>query len=310
MLPNPAPLTYSNAVLLCECDDLSMISDAQWEALKVSCKKYRLTLPDRAKRQKLESVIQVPDSSQEPQVSRPQYPGADPFGQEVKDIPCEKSEVPGHAEHLVPLQEDKIEPEIAPSDLWPAHTCIYSEKFALRESDAVLVLTASPISQKAEIRPFQGWTPSKERLEEIWESNPKAAVVSLLLASWMRDADIPMEIYKTISTSSASWASTRHRTSWMYLDADASWTKLRSPIRVREPGEVDPWNFIFEADSSDPKECVMGWLHLDPIVPLCDISMMEIEEETGPLESSELDQGLQPLPLKINELPGVCYNGR
>ena len=310
MLPNPAPLTYSNAVLLCECDDLSLISDAQWEALQVSCKKYRLTLPDRAKRQKLEPVIQDPDSSQEPQVSQPQFPGADPFGQEVKDIPIEEREAKEPTDNPVLLQEEKIEHKIAPSDLWPTPTCIYSEKIALRESGNVLVMTASPISQKAEIRPFQGWTPTKERLEELWESNPKAAVVSLLLASWMRDADIPMEIYKSLSTSSASWASTRHRTLWMYLDADASWTKLRSPIRVRDPGEVDPWNYIIEAKSDDPKECVMGWLHLESIVPLCDIGIMEMEEEAGPLGSSELDQCLQPLPLTIDELPGVCYNGR
>ena len=323
MASNPAPFSYSNAVLLCECEDLSMMSDAQWESLRVSCRKYRLDLPARNKRQRTEVEVQAPAPSQDIQDNAATYPGADPFGPDIvtsqakahgrKRDPRNKQKFPFHSialnrkkasKSVAPPEEEAPEPWIALSDLWPSDTCTYSTKIAKREGDAVAVLTTSSVPGDTDIRPFQGWTPREERYAEISEDQPKAAVVSLLLASWLRDADVPLDMFRAISTTSVLWASTRHKTLWMYVDAEADWVRPRPTVEVRDPNEINPWNYI------EINPCVMGWLHLPSIAPLCDLAGIPLQIEGEPLQDDLHEAGLPPLLLKIDDLPGVCYNGR
>ena len=326
MASNPAPFSYSNAVLLCECEDLSMISDAQWESLVVSCRKYRLVLPARNKRQRTEVEVQAPAPSQDIQDIPATFPGADPFGPDMETSQRKiqgrkrdaggKQKFPFHRMALAkkktskpaaPPKEEAPEPWIALSDSWPCDTCTYSTKIVKREGEAVAVLTTASVPGDTDIRPFQGWIPREERYAEISEDQPRAAVVSLLLASWLRDADVPLDMFRAISTTSVLWASTRHKTLWMYVDAEADWVRPRPTVEVRDPNEINPWNYI---EATPPKECVVGWLHLPSIAPLCDMAGIPLQDEGEPLHEDLHEAGLPPLLLKIDDLPGVCYNGR
>ena len=308
MASNPAPLPYDNAVLLCECDDLSMMSEAQWESLEASCRKYRLELPDKNKRRRIEVEIQAPALHQDIQVTHVTHPGVDPFGQGLVLSSDEESDNTANEQFMAtPEKEETPEPWVALSDLWPNDTCTYSTKIAKREGEAVAILAIPAIPSNADLRPFQGWTPPKERFAKISEDQPRAAVVSLLLASWLRDADAPLDIFRAISTASVIWASTRHKALWMYVDFEASWILPRPTVRVRDPQEIDPWNYI---EATPPKENVVGWLHLPSVAPLCDLAGIPLQDEEEPTQDRLQDAGLRPLLLKIDDLPGVCYNGR
>ena len=93
----------------------------------------------------------------------------------------------------------------------------------------------------------------------------------------------------------------------MYVDSEASWVLPRPTVGVRDPQEIDPWNYI---EATPPKECVVGWLHLPSVAPLCDLAGIPLQDEEEPPPDELQDAGLRPLLLKIDDLPGVCYNGR
>ena len=203
-----------------------------------------------------------------------------------------------------------ISPLVALSDVWPVETCIYKDYIVNRESGEVVILAMSRPMSSEEIRPFQGWTPSGIRASELADAAPVRSLVSLIIASWLRDADAPLDIFKNLSAASATWACTRHKVLWMFIDKDDDWIiprpEPRPSVGARDSGEIDPWGLIPEyLDTSPKKESVIGWLVLSTVVPLLDMGSCTPIVDFDPAAEESNDHELAPLPLRIEDLPGV-----
>ena len=90
------------------------------------------------------------------------------------------------------------------------------------------------------------------------DKNPHTFVSSLVLASWLRDADEPLDTFRSLSTCSLQWGMTRPKVLWMFAPQKAAQGLPRPSVAEAHSYRLNVWSLL------DPpirnKKQIMGWI--------------------------------------------------
>ena len=97
------------------------------------------------------------------------------------------------------------------------------------------------------------------------ESNPFLAVSSLVFASWLRDADEPLETFRNLSTCLIYWGATRPKVLWLIAPQAAGCRPPRPSVGGGNNAGIDVWGLL---DPVVPAvNPIMGWIPSASRVP-------------------------------------------